>query len=114
VKLEAFVQRLPTGVNRVDGDLSSTKSGDGSGTVNVDIGILDTGIDLNHPDLNVYRQVTFVSGTSSGNDYNGHGTSVAGIAAAKDDSQGVMLLPPALDYGLLRFLAAMALAPVPI
>ena len=35
----------------VDGDVSSTKSGDGSGDVNVDIGIMDTGIDLDHPDL---------------------------------------------------------------
>ena len=58
--MKAFAQSLPTGVNRVDGDLSSTKSGNGKGSVNVDIGIMDTGIDLNHPDLNIYRQVTFV------------------------------------------------------
>ena len=44
VKVKAFAQSLPTGVNRVDGDLSSTKSGDGRGVVNVDIGIMDTGI----------------------------------------------------------------------
>jgi subtilisin len=53
VKVKAFVQSLPTGINRVYGDLSPTKSGDGKGVVNVDIGIVDTGIDLNHPDLNV-------------------------------------------------------------
>ena len=55
---------------------------------------MDTGIQLNHPDLNVYRQVTFVTATTSGNDDNGHGTAVAGIAAAKDDSQGVVGLAP--------------------
>jgi subtilisin len=104
VKVKAFAQNLPTGVNRVDGDLSSTKSGDGSGAVNVDIGIMDTGIDLNHPDLNVYRQVTFVSGTSSGNDDNGHGTAVAGVAAAKDNSQGVVGLAPGARLWAIKVL----------
>jgi subtilisin len=104
VKVKAFVQSLPTGINRVDGDLSSTKSGDGKGAVNVDIGIMDTGIDLNHPDLNVYRQVSFVSGTSSGNDDNGHGTAVAGVAAAKDDSQGVVGLAPGARLWAIKVL----------
>jgi len=94
IKVKAFAQSLPTGIDRVDADLSSAKSGDGGGAVNVDIAILDTGIDLSHPDLNVYNQVTFVSGTSSGNDDNGHGTAVAGIAAAKDNSDGVVGIAP--------------------
>lgn len=104
VKVKAFSQSLPTGVNRVDGDLSSTKSGNGKGSVNVDIGIMDSGIDLNHPDLNIYRQVTFVSGTSSGNDDNGHGTAVAGIAAAKDNSRGVVGLAPGARLWAIKVL----------
>jgi len=93
-KLKAFAQTLPKGINRVDADLSPTKSGDGTGSVNSDIAILDTGIDTSHPDLLVYKQVTFVSGTTSGNDDDGHGTMVAGVAAAKDNSQGVVGIAP--------------------
>ena len=104
VKVKVFAQSLPTGVDRIDGDLSSTKSGDGSGSVNADIAILDTGIDLNHPDLNVYKQVTFVPGTSNGNDDDGHGTAVAGVAAAKDNSQGVVGVAPGARLWAIKVL----------
>jgi hypothetical protein len=62
--------------------------------VDVDIAILDTGISLTHPDLNVYREVTFVQNTTSGDDDQGHGSHVAGIAAAKDNSIGVVGIAP--------------------
>lgn len=104
VKVKVFAQSLPTGVDRIDGDLSSTKSGDGGGSVNADIAILDTGIDLNHPDLNVYKQVTFVPGTSNGNDDDGHGTAVAGVAAAKDNSQGVVGVAPGARLWAIKVL----------
>lgn len=104
VKVKAFAQSLPTGINRIDGDLSSTKSGDGSGSVDADIAILDTGIDLNHPDLNVYKQVTFVPGTSNANDDDGHGTAVAGVAAAKDNSQGVVGVAPGARLWAIKVL----------
>jgi subtilisin len=94
LKLKAFIQTIPTGIDRTDGDLSPTKSGDGTGSVDADIAILDTGIDLTHPDLNVFKQITFVSGTSTGNDDDGHGTHVAGIAAAKDNTDGVVGMAP--------------------
>ena len=46
IQVQAFAQLLPRGVNRVDGDLSSTVSGNGAGSVNTDIAIIDTGIQL--------------------------------------------------------------------
>src|SRR3954447_19422727 len=48
-------QGLPTGVDRVDADLSPTASIDGADAplLDVDIAILDTGIDVTHPDLRV-------------------------------------------------------------
>jgi subtilisin family serine protease len=48
----------------------------------VKVAVLDTGIDLDHPDLKVAGNVTFVPGTVNGDDDNGHGTMVAGIIAA--------------------------------
>ncbi len=61
---------------------------------NVDIAILDTGISLNHPDLNVYRNVSFVEGAMTGDDDLGHGSHIAGIAAGKDNSIGIMGVAP--------------------
>ena len=52
---------MPTGINRIDADLSPARSGDGTGSTNVDIAIIDSGIDLDHSDLNVYHQKSFVS-----------------------------------------------------
>ncbi len=54
--------------------------------------IIDTGIDLTHPDLNVDAAAgkTFVSRTTTSNDDNGHGTHCAGIVAAIDNTVGVV------------------------
>lgn len=93
-RVHAFGQTVPVGVDRVDGDVSQAVSGDGSGAVDADIAILDTGIDLTHPDLNVHHEKTFVPGTSSADDDNGHGTHVAGVAAAKDNEIGVVGIAP--------------------
>lgn len=67
-------QTVPTAINRIDGDLSQAISGDAQGSTNVDIATLDTGIDLSHPDLNVYKLLVFVDDISSAQDGDGHGT----------------------------------------
>lgn len=58
--------------------------------------IVDTGIDLDHPDLNVdtERSRSFVNGGTSAvstgaDDQNGHGTHVAGIIGAKNNGVGI-------------------------
>ena len=54
--------------------------------------IIDTGIDFDHPDLTVdkTRSHSFISGNSSADDSNGHGTHVAGIIGAKNNTIGVL------------------------
>ena len=101
--VEATAQSVPTGIRRIDGPLSGTISGNGAGAVNVDIAILDTGIDVDHPDLNVVGGVNCSTG-SSYDDQNGHGTHVAGTAAAKDNGIGVVGVAPGARLWAVRVL----------
>ncbi len=96
-------QTLPTGIDRIDGELSSTISGNGSGTVNVDVAVLDTGIQTNHPDLNVVGGKNCSTG-SSYKDGHGHGTHVAGTIAAKDNGSGVVGVAPGARLWAVRVL----------
>jgi subtilisin len=102
-KVHATAQTLPTGVNRIEGDLSSTLSGNGSGSVNGAVAVLDTGIDTSHPDLSVVGGKNCSTGKSY-RDGNGHGTHVAGTIGAKDDSNGVVGVAPGVRLYSVRVL----------
>jgi len=72
-------QILPWCIDRIDGDLSSAHSGDGTGTVTgVDVYVIDTGIDISNADLNVVSFVNFIDATN--NDCSGAGTTSSAIA----------------------------------
>ncbi len=63
--------------------------GDGTGKT---AWIIDTGIDFEHPDLNVdaTRSRSFLPNNQSADDENGHGTHVGGIIGAKNNSFGTL------------------------
>lgn len=54
--------------------------------------VIDTGVDLDHPDLNVdiSRSRSFLSGQATAEDNNGHGTHVAGIIGARNNNIGML------------------------
>jgi subtilisin len=105
--MEALAQTLPYGIDRVDAEVAHANGYDGSG---VDIAIIDTGIDSDHPDLqaNLGEGKAFVScGTggwtgncsfygnsnacnTSWDDDNDHGTHCAGTANAINNNSDVV------------------------
>ena len=101
----ASSQTLPNGVNRVDADQSSAAAGDGVGAVDEDIAIVDSGIYKTHPDLNIAGGYNCTSSNAaSWSDGNGHGTHVAGTAAARDNASGVVGVAPGARVWSVRVL----------
>jgi subtilisin family serine protease len=91
-------QSVPWGVQRVQG---GPGTGSGGGTA----WVIDTGIDLTHPDLNVDsgRSRSFIRDISP-NDANGHGSHVAGIIGAIDNGIGVVGVSPGAQLVAVRVL----------
>jgi hypothetical protein len=78
-------QSTPWGITRVGG------AGSGAGLSRWAF-VVDSGIDLDHPDLTVSTQYsrTFVNESGGADDRNGHGTHVAGTIAARNNTIGVV------------------------
>ncbi|SIQ75134.1 S8 family peptidase [Micromonospora avicenniae] len=102
----ADAQTTPTGINRADAELSPTAKINGlDERVNVDVAVIDSGVDLDHPDLNVYTAGAKNCSTgNSADDGNGHGTHVAGTIGALDNSAGVVGVAPGARIWPVRVL----------
>jgi len=89
----ATTQTLPWGINKIDADASSTRAGNGRGSVtNVKAYVIDSGI-YGHADLAVVKNVNR-TGDGKNTDCFGHGTHLAGIIAAKDNAKAVVGAAP--------------------
>lgn len=90
-------QQVPWGVERIEAPAAWAEStGEG-----VRVAVMDTGIDLRHPDLQDRLRPGYnaLRPGSPPQDDNGHGTHVAGTVAATDDAIGVVgVAPRALLY----------------
>ncbi len=77
-------QTTPWGITRIGGSVNYSGSGRAW--------IIDSGIDLDHPDLNVdvANSACFLNNCSDPDDQNGHGSHVAGTVAAINNSVGVV------------------------
>ncbi len=87
-------QIVPTGVERVGRpSLDGAHLNGHDNLVDVDLAIVDTGV-AQHPDLNVVGGVDCTNSRIGWDDGNGHGTHVAGTAAARDNDFGVVGVAP--------------------
>ncbi|NUT95329.1 MAG: S8 family serine peptidase [Saccharothrix sp.] len=93
-------QTLPTGVDRAFApDNPNLKiNGANDYSVDVDVAVIDTGVDAAHPDLTVVARTNCLNTTTctdnAGTDDHGHGTHVAGTISARDDGVGVVGVAP--------------------
>lgn len=72
----------------------------------IKVGVIDTGISLGHPDLkaNIKGGINTINPRRSPDDDNGHGSHVAGIIAALNNTQGVVGGAPLADLYAIKVL----------
>lgn len=107
-------EALPWGIDRVDAErvwdvdanfVIDTGAVTGS---NVRVAVVDTGIDLDHPELaaNIKGGYNAIDPAVSYDDDNGHGTHVAGIIAAIDNTAGILGVAPQASLYAVKVLDA--------
>ncbi|MFZ3172451.1 MAG: S8 family serine peptidase, partial [Carboxydocellales bacterium] len=95
-------QSLPWGVDRIDAELAWVSS---TGQA-VKVAIIDTGVDRNHPDVlaNIKGGINTINSAKTFQDDNGHGTHVAGIIGAVNNSIGVVGTAPQVEIYSVKVL----------
>ena len=98
--IEPVGQTVPWGVERIGATAVHSSGNKGAG---INVAVLDTGIDKDHPDLSYVWGYDF-SGDNDPDpqDYDGHGTHVAGTIAALDNDIGVVGVAPEVNLYILK------------
>lgn len=87
----ANAQTVPYGISLVKADIAWAKYGKGGGAK---VAVLDTGIDLSHPDIPAtLATASFVPGLTV-DGYNRHGTHCSGTVLGLDNTEGVIGVGP--------------------
>lgn len=106
-RAKQYPQFIPTNLERVGLARSPTAKIDGGGPgIDVNVAVLDTGIELHNPELNVVGGVNCSTpgGPDDFHDVFGHGTQVSSIIAAEDNSFGVVGVAPGANLFSVRVL----------
>jgi subtilisin len=93
-------QTVDWGVSKIEAPGAWALGFRGQGTK---VGIFDSGIDVDNPDLIVTGGVDLVGDGHGLDDCNGHGTHVAGIVAARDNSKQTVGVAPGAQLYAMRF-----------
>ena len=109
------VQAMPTGIRRIFADTNPEIAINGVDDyrVDVDVAVIDTGVDFQHPDLNVVGGVNCynwwpfsASCKAGGDDDHYHGTHVAGTIGALDNGIGVVGVAPGARIWAVKVLSS--------
>lgn len=105
VTVRASLQTTGTGVSRVGPNPSGLKG------TSVNVAVIDGGVDVNHPDLqaNIAGGASCIPGDPSYDDKtsSGHGTHVAGIIGALNNTTGSLGVAPEADIWAIRVFGTM-------
>jgi subtilisin len=97
----AGADNIPPGVRRVGAAVGSTVHE----AATAPVAVIDTGIDLAHPDLNAVAG-TNCQGPGAPSDDNGHGTHVAGTIGARNNGTGAVGVAPGTKLYAVKVLSA--------
>jgi subtilisin family serine protease len=88
------------GVSKIEAPAAWAMGYSGQG---VKVGIFDSGIDIDHPDLTVVGGIDLVGDGNGLDDCNGHGTHVAGIVGARNNGRYTVGVAPRAGLYSMRF-----------